>query len=505
MAAAAVAVWAAAARGNGGTAEYWLEGGVAGSLRPKQETAIRLVSETLKITIERQPTLEQLTAAAAKRTGGPSDGYRVEARYALENPGPPARALYAVPIVVTRAPAEHPGDLEQGYTVGLSGEELARRVRVSVGGEARPCAYVRRPAVPGAAVPADLRPIGISLARGEPLVLDGFCAVTLELPHGPSELTLTYSAELFGSEVLGASKECEAAMELDCEGAEHETAAEKKACRARRAQAFRELEDCPPRRRWSDVWLYYPLGAASAWAGTPDFVRVEVALGGFELDREGSQGIPAGAVAEGGVLRWTWERPALAGKDFRVALRKRGAVRGRVPADTVSWCVPREVRARASSSIPGQGQNGYGAAQAVDDRAATAWCVNTPAGGVGEWIEVTFPVDPAHAWAAGLFLVPGYAKSEKAWQGNGRVARIRYGACGSGGALREAKLAVPEDSAAAVVAVEGSAAVLGEALYGLREAKGGELCVRVEIAAAVPGARSKDVCISELRVPLVCE
>lgn len=500
-----MAFWAAGARGNGGSSEFWLEGGVAGSLRPKQETTVRLVSETLRITIDRQPTLSQLADAAAQ-DGGPSDGYRVEARYTLANPGPAARALYAVPVVVTRVPVEDPGAVPQGYSTGLSGEELARRIRVSLGGESFPCAYVRRPVVPWAAfpdasysavpwvaVPEDLRIIGASLDEGEPLALDGFCAVALEIPHGTSQLTLTYAAVLFGSQELPWSKECDAEQD-DCERMAAEDG-EREECRERRAAAARH---CPPRKTWTDAWLYYPLGAASSWAGTPDFVRVEVELGGFAFDRVSSRGIPGDAVESGGALRWTWKKPELAGKDFRLGLQKRGSA-GAFPEDH-RWCVP-EIRARASSSLPSQGGNEYGGAEAVDGVAATAWCVNTPAGGIGEWIELTFPLDPEHARPMGLFLVPGYAKSQKAWASNGRVTRIRYGPCGARGDLREAKLEVPDAYQDAVAAVQGAEGVLAKAV---EAAKDGAVCLRIEIAGTAAGARSKDVCLSEIRAPLLC-
>ncbi|HYD43512.1 MAG TPA: hypothetical protein VEB43_21965 [Anaeromyxobacter sp.] len=190
-----------AARGNGGSSSFYLEGGVAGSLRPKQEATIELLSETLRIELDRQRTpAERLECAS----GGCGEGYVATARYRLRNRGKPARTLYAVPLVVPReahADPDQPDPESREGSASVSAKLLARDVTISLAGAKHRCQFVPRPEVPWIAFPEDLPQVGVSLTEyDDHLRLAGYCAVELEIPRGVVELTLSYPGMLSGVE-----------------------------------------------------------------------------------------------------------------------------------------------------------------------------------------------------------------------------------------------------------------------------------------------------------------
>jgi hypothetical protein len=120
---------------------------------------------------------------------------------------------------------------------------------------------------------------------------------------------------------------------------------------------------------------------------------------------------------------------------------------------------------------------------------------------VGEWVELELPVDPSVSTVAGLYVLPGYAKSQASYEANGRVNKIRYGGCGGGSSLTEVSLPVSEDVYESVIGVPGAEEALDAAI---KKAKAGKMCVRLQIAGIIPGKKSKDVCISEIVLPLRC-
>lgn len=76
----------------------------------------------------------------------------------------------------------------------------------------------------------------------------------------------------------------------------------------------------------------------------------------------------------------------------------------------------------ASSQLPDQSENSYGPENIRLEWEPTAWVEGADGDGVGESITITAKEPkPLHR----IVLVPGYSKSEKAWQSNNRVAEVK--------------------------------------------------------------------------------
>ena len=160
---------------------------------------------------------------------------------------------------------------------------------------------------------------------------------------------------------------------------------------------------------------------------------------------------------------------------------------------------PRGIKARSSSHIASQEPYSFEPEKALDGRAETSWCVNTKTHGVGEWIELELPVDPARpAVPEALYIIPGLAATQSLWEANGRLSRILVGPCGSKGT--SIPLSVADDYLDAMVEVKGAAKVLGD-LFKAGETKA---CLRLEIAEVLPGKKYQDTCVSEIALSLRC-
>jgi hypothetical protein len=454
------------ARAAGGGTEYVFLGAGAGSLRPRRGSPIRLVAEDLSITLR--------GASRKDRAAGEEFGYSVRSKLRLSNRGRAQPALYAVPIVLPAVPEVLPPQVTARAVHGA--ETVASTVRITVGGVEHRCTFHPEPTLPPATAPSDVPPVGNT--SGEiPSELAGYCVATLAIPAGSSEVTVAYSAPLFGVEES-------APLPPEC---------------GKPGRHGPECSGAPERRGF---FAYYPFGAAASWAGQPDRISVTVDLGGFTLDRPASTGVPESANHANGVLQWTWNIPAPEGRDVMVVVTapggERTGLRDASPLRTLDSCRldAGDVKATASSGEPDAD-----ASRAVDGSGATGWCVSRRQG-VGEWIELRFDpsVKPDHLKTYGLYVLPGLGGSQRVYEAHGRVKRIRYGPCGKG-ARTVAELPVRDGLFEAMAKVPGSERVIAALLRG---AKGGEVCLRVEIAGVVPAGNRGDACIGELALPMRC-
>lgn len=129
-----------------------------------------------------------------------------------------------------------------------------------------------------------------------------------------------------------------------------------------------------------------------------------------------------------------------------------------------------------SSHLPPQGSNTYGPEMLTTDNAA--WCVAAPA--IGQWVRDGY-AEPVKIRR--ILITNGYAKSEDAFRNNGRVKRV---------------------------AVETSDGIkMSFNLQDRREFQEIRLprvararWVQVTIEDIYPGARSNDVCLSEVGIDL---
>lgn len=465
LACATATVAASPALANGGCSETVYSGGAAGTIRPLHQSTVRLLSEDLALAVVNDHGAWQ---------------YAADARYTLSNPGAPLKVQYAVPIV-TAVLVPHFGpmcDRDQRPA------EVADTIRISVAkGPAVPCTFREQagPRPTGLAIDGDqLEAAGATLA--------GYCTADLEIPSGKAvELRLRYTAPLFSSRFTpGPAKEC-ASGPLRCASGDEQ---------CRQALAWQE-ELCKPKPSTSGApSLYYPMGMAGTWAGTPASVAVAVKLGAFTWEVGSTRGLPPDAVLKDGTLRFGWRSPDLRGKDFSIALQPKGGALSRERDRDETRCAPGAPAARASSTLVDQ-YSVYDPERAADGDAATAWCVDPRDGGVGEWLELTWPreEDGHERHAQGLFVLPGLGTDQRLWKANGRVKRIRYGPCAPGARLAEAELPLSDALEDAVVKVTGE--------LSLSETDAGS-CLRVEIVEVAPGAKSRDVCLSELIVPWLC-
>ncbi|MEM1116476.1 MAG: hypothetical protein AAF845_13720 [Bacteroidota bacterium] len=140
-----------------------------------------------------------------------------------------------------------------------------------------------------------------------------------------------------------------------------------------------------------------------------------------------------------------------------------------------------------SSALAPLGRNRYGAAQAEDNSARTAWVEGAAGDGVGE--RLTFQLEGSPEAAPdyvidfhSIDLVNGYAKSEALWRANGRV--------------REALVRVNGTPVARAVLAD---TMLPQSVR-FPEAVGVRLgdVISFEIASVYPGSRYADTAISEI-------
>jgi hypothetical protein len=129
-----------------------------------------------------------------------------------------------------------------------------------------------------------------------------------------------------------------------------------------------------------------------------------------------------------------------------------------------------------SSHLPAQGGNSYGPDMLTTDGAA--WCVAGPA--IGQWVRDGY-AEPVKLRR--ILITNGYAKSDAAFRNNGRVKRVTV---------------ETGDGVKASFALKDQREFQEIRLPRIARAR----WVQVTIEEAYPGARSSDVCLSEVGVDL---
>lgn len=149
-----------------------------------------------------------------------------------------------------------------------------------------------------------------------------------------------------------------------------------------------------------------------------------------------------------------------------------------------SWyCTGGPYAISASSELGPKATNTYYANNAHDLSFTGAWVEAAPGDGIGEWLEYRFSHDSPRI--SEIKVYNGYTKSEKAWQENGRVRRLRLYVDGVPTAMLEL-----EDSRA-------------EQRFALPELLGHapeeqDLVLRFEIVEVYKGSKSNDTVLTEI-------
>ncbi|EMR01767.1 NADase-type glycan-binding domain-containing protein [Cesiribacter andamanensis] len=149
-----------------------------------------------------------------------------------------------------------------------------------------------------------------------------------------------------------------------------------------------------------------------------------------------------------------------------------------------SWyCAGGPYAISASSELGPRATNTYYANNAHDLSLQGAWVEAAPGPGVGEWIEYRFSHDSPRLTEIKIFN--GFTRSERAWQENGRVKRL--------------KLYV-NNTPTALLQLEDSRAEQRFTLPDIwgHMPEGEEMVLRFEIAEVYPGSKTDDTVITEI-------
>jgi hypothetical protein len=149
-----------------------------------------------------------------------------------------------------------------------------------------------------------------------------------------------------------------------------------------------------------------------------------------------------------------------------------------------SWyCGGDSIGIRSSSHLPShRNKYSYVAKNAHDLSFATAWVEGANGNGIGEYLEYRF--DNTHPRVTQIIIHNGYVKSEKAWQDNGRVKKLKM---------------ILDGQPFALLALEDTKAAQRFTFEPLGHRKDGkDMYIRFEIMEVYPGAKYEDVAITEI-------
>lgn len=110
----------------------------------------------------------------------------------------------------------------------------------------------------------------------------------------------------------------------------------------------------------------------------------------------------------------TLARPAAPSHSPRPALVNETCLSGEIDGTATRFC--------ASSVLASQGNNSYGPGNLIDDSPATAWVEGVSGTGEGQTLAWEFGTETD---IGTLFLINGYAKTDRTFTRNARVARMR--------------------------------------------------------------------------------
>lgn len=264
--------------------------------------------------------------------------------------------------------------------------------------------------------------------------------------------------------------------------------------------------------------LVYPLWPAGYWKGPAEELSITVSVG--ELLRRGVKVVsPIGARFADDKIEWSFRNVDF--KSLGSIVVDRNAVRFLAPWPDAGWIRARaELRATATSTLSSQGRHSYGAANAVDGRAETAWCEGAPGNGEGQGLEVEWtgpaPSPGVTCAVRDYEIVPGYARDAAAYENNGRVARARIESCdrpedgfdvdlGPGLPVTPdgVVMVTPESSWPHLPDSWDRPPVEVHAPVGVLENE--RRCVRFRILKVVPGRKFSDTCVSEFVPRVYCK
>jgi len=162
---------------------------------------------------------------------------------------------------------------------------------------------------------------------------------------------------------------------------------------------------------------------------------------------------------------------------------------------------PRGVTLKASSVLSSGRKNAYATTNMLDGNLATAWCEGVADEGKGEWIEVEVIGKKPYCSIEGFALLPGYAKSVKHWQTNGRIAKVRVSPCGKPNVNKIFTIAIDEEPALGGVKIP---LMEGGSYDSADSAFVENTCFRFEIIDVKSGTKYQDTCISEFAPIINC-
>ena len=403
---------------NGGPVG-WNEPGGTGDLAPRQQTGIRLVSETLRIAVQDD-----------------RDRFAVDATYQLDNPGDPATVPFGVPLTAAEFAEGDP-------------KKAAKAIRITAAAKSVDCEVVRN--------------------KADSDEILGWCVAEIEVPSGPSSLTLKYVADL-----------------------RHTDTATNKS----------------PFTRYGARELVYHLHPAGYWAGNADFVDVRVDPGPYAE-------VKGPVFADPPPSAWSWRFEDVDLKEVPAIRLKLDDDRRRYREQMATWNARKHTpRFEVEVSSVLEDKPLYAANKAVDGDPGTAWCANEP-NDDGGWIELTIASDwkpriPAeHCSVGGFVVIPGYARNAETWTKNNRIVKFRATECSTN---NNVLVDVPGynqlDPEKAVYWLPPEAdtgsemPVFEDASKQLRT--GEPVCVRFRVERIRPGEEYDDTCISEIYLVVSC-
>lgn len=380
------------------------------------------------------------------KMGSDPNGYDVEARYVLSNPGAPATVSYVVPLTWS-SPDEGQADED-------ALKKAAASVKIELEGASRGCALKK---VEGS-------PQTVAVPDDSPVPVGAWCVTRLTVPTGDAvALTLRYHA---GMTYMDGETSKSAIPSYDV-------------------------------RR-----LVYPLFPAGGWGGKPAMtVRFDAGIWADDTKIL----TPRGFAREGSVYSWSSpaaDLEALSAIIARVDASARLEHQYLTATNTKDDVFAIKLSARSSSALQGD----YGTDQLLDGKAETAWCEGADGDGVGEWVELTVakPTGLQHCQMQGLVIVPGYAKNQAIYTGNGRVSAVEVAPCGQPGELVHLDVSSRHDESARVIPLEWADPEPLRKLGVTAMEDPDQFCVRLTLREVQKGSKYSDTCISELAGLVAC-
>jgi hypothetical protein len=172
---------------------------------------------------------------------------------------------------------------------------------------------------------------------------------------------------------------------------------------------------------------------------------------------------------------------------------------------------------KASSTLPDSAKVSYKAENVLDGKAETAWCKGASGSGVGQWLQFNVigfkeepnsldsdaaEIDTEHMspWnncrIEGIVFTPGYLKSQKSYEANARIRKVRMTDC-DGKQPFDITIEPPKEFEIAPIFLTAHEA--NQAFESIKKTG----CFRLTIQKIDKGS-SDDVCVSEVSLIRHC-